>query len=131
MAGKSRHNVDDQLIEALARGECQSAAAKLAGCSATTVARRLADGSFRNRISEFRKQMLDSAAGKLGSTLAKAVECLGELLDSNVSPSIRLGAARAVAELTFKAREMLDHETRLAELEARMKSGEEERHHGH
>jgi hypothetical protein len=31
MAGKSRHNQDDIIIEALARGECHTAAVKLAG----------------------------------------------------------------------------------------------------
>ncbi len=130
MPGKSRHNRDDVIVEMIARGETQTAAAKLAGCSATTVARRLADESFRSRISSFRKEMLDSATGKLSSLLDKAVLTLGKLLDGDNPPGIRLSAAKAVAELTFKARDLLDLETRFAELEARIGSNEKEERHG-
>ena len=60
MAGKSRHNRDRIIVEALARGEGQTAAATLASCSVSTIRRRLDDAEFRERVERFRAEMLDS-----------------------------------------------------------------------
>ena len=122
MAGKSRHNQDDVIVQAIARGEPQTTAAKLAGCSATTVRRRLDEPEFRSRVEAFRRGMLDQASGRLSDIMSKAVQCLSELLDGSNPPGIRLGSARAVAELLFRSREILSIEERLAELESRMTS---------
>lgn len=119
MAGKSRHNADDLIIEALARGESQTATAKLAGCSATTIRRRLEEPEFRNQVERFRVTMLDCAAGRLGAILNRAVGALEGLLTSKTPPAVRLAAAKAVIELTFRTREVLSWEQRIADIEAR------------
>lgn len=86
MAAKSRHNRDQIIVEALARGEGQTAAATLAGCSVSTIRRRLEDAKFCEAIEKFRAEMLDSAAGKLGATITKAVSTLEGLLSSDTPP---------------------------------------------
>ena len=125
MTGKSRHNQDDLIVEALARGEGQTRTAALAGCSVSTVRRRLEDPDFRIQIDRFREAMLDDAAGKLGATVEKAVRTLESLLDDDSPPAVRLAAARSVVEFTFKSREVLSWEKRLSEIEASVRKGQE------
>ena len=122
MAGKSRHNRDRIIIEALARGEGQTSAATLAGCSVSTIRRRLDDAEFRARVEKFRAEMLDAAAGKLGSTVVKAVSTLESLLSSETPPAVRMASAKAIVEFALKTREILSWEKRLSDLEARTKS---------
>ena len=69
MAEKTRQKQDDVLITSLARGESQTHAARLAGCGARTVHRRLADPEFRSRIEAFRAEMLSQASGRLADML--------------------------------------------------------------
>ena len=75
--------------------------------------------------------MLDAAAGRLGATVEKAVRTLERLLADETPAATRLAAARSVIEFTFRSREILSWETRLAELEARTRAnhsqGEENR----
>lgn len=119
MAGKSRHNRDTVIVESLARGEGQAATAMLAGCSVSTIRRRLDDAAFRERVEKFRAEMLDSAAGKLGATVAKAVETLESLLSSGTPPAVRMAAARSLIEFSLRTREAVSWEKRLSDLEAR------------
>ena len=122
MAGKSRHNRDTVIVEALARGEGQTAAATLAGCSVSTIRRRLSEAAFRERVEKFRAEMLDSAAGKLGATVVKAVTTLESLLSSEIPPAVRMASAKALIEFSLRTREALSWEKRIAELEARTSS---------
>ncbi len=122
MAGKSRHNRDSVIVESLARGEGQAATATLAGCSVSTIRRRLDDAEFRERVEKFRAEMLDSAAGKLGATVAKAVETLESLLSSGTPPAVRMASAKALVEFALRTREAFSWEKRIADLEARANS---------
>ena len=122
MAGKSRHNRDRIIAEALARGEGQTATATLAGCSVSTIRRRLDDATFRERVERFRAEMLDAAAGKLGATVTKAVSTLESLLSSETPPAVRMASAKALVEFALRTREALSWEKRLAELESRANS---------
>lgn len=117
MAGKSRHNQDDVIVDALARGECQTTAAQRAGCSVTTIRRRLDDPQFRNRIERFRVEMLDAVAGKMGANVEQAVTTLTALMAEPMPPAVRLGAARAVCDFALRIRESLSWERRLTALE--------------
>ena len=122
MAGKSRHNQDSVIVESLARGESQAATATLAGCSVSTIRRRLDDADFRQRIERFRAETLDAAAGKLGATVIRAVETLESLLSSETPPAVRMASAKALVEFALRTREALSWEKRLADLEARANS---------
>ena len=120
MAGKSRHNRDDAIVEALARGECQTATARQVGCSVTTIRRRLDDPAFRNRVERFRAEMLDAVAGKLGANVEQAVTTLTSLMAEAMPPVVRLGAARAVCDFALRIRESVTWERRLTALEERL-----------
>jgi hypothetical protein len=117
MAEKTRQKQDDALVESLARGATQSHAARLAGCGARTVHRRLADPEFRSRIEAFRAEMLSQASGRLAEMLDASVSTLADLLKPDVSPTIRLAAARAAFEYCLRTREIVSLEARIAALE--------------
>lgn len=120
MAGKSRHNQDEIIVEVLARGECQTTAAQRAGCSVTTIRRRLDDPAFRQRVDRFRVEMLDAVAGKMGANVEKAVTTLTALMEDSMPPAVRLGAARAVCDFALRIRESVTWERRLTHLEERL-----------
>jgi len=124
MAGKSRHNQDEVIVETLARGECQTTAAQRAGCSVTTIRRRLDDPQFRERIERFRVEMLDAVAGKMGANVEQAVTTLTALMADAMPPAVRLGAARAVCDFALRIRESLSWTRRLTALEERLHDNE-------
>lgn len=114
------------MVETLARGEGQMATAKLAGCSVSTVRRRLEDPQFCRRVDRFRESMLERSAGRLNSLNEKAILTLERLLDAENPPAVQLSAARSIVEFTFRVREILSIEKRLAEVEAAMKAQQDE-----
>jgi len=123
MSAKTGRN-QQSAIEALARGETQSRAAKSAGVSARTIARWLDDHAFVAAVREARTAALDTALGRLHSLSLKAATTLGALLSPRSQPSIRLAAARAVLEASLRLRESLDFEARLADVEQKLQSAE-------
>jgi hypothetical protein len=116
MAGKSRHNRDQVIVEALARGETRTSAARLAGCGVRTVSRRLESEEFRERVFLWRSEMLQTSASRLGANLSDAIETLQDLLKPEMPPAIRLGAARSIAEFALKTREATILEGKINEL---------------
>ena len=117
MTAKTRQAQDDQLIELLAKGETLANASRLVGVSARTVRRRMDNPEFRRHVDEFRADMLTRAAGRLANVLDSAITTLADLLEPNVSPAIRLAAARAALEHCCRIRQSVELEQRLAELE--------------
>lgn len=89
---------DTRLIEALARGETSSQAAKYAGISQRTVFRRLRDHRFQKTVTEARDLILNESMGLLIQSVRGAVETLAILLSEKHPPTVRLGAARALLE---------------------------------
>jgi hypothetical protein len=69
-AGHGRRNVDHLLIPALVAGLTIPSAAERAGCSVTTVERRLRDPEFVVALTEARNDLVDRL---LGQTLHSAV----------------------------------------------------------
>ncbi|HEV2124253.1 MAG TPA: hypothetical protein VGW38_15960 [Chloroflexota bacterium] len=119
MAGRGRQNADLTLIVAIAAGATQEQAAKQAGVSPRTVARRLADPEFQRQVDETRAATLRQATDRLSAASLAAVATLLKLLNAD-SESARLGAARAILELGAKLRESQDLEQRIAALEQRI-----------
>lgn len=114
---KRQPDNDERLAALLARGVTRSKAAKACGISERTIRRRMAEPEFRARVATIRAQLLDSVAGRLASAGRKAVSTLSKLLDAD-SEGVRLQAASTILSVMFKAREAVDVETRLIELEA-------------
>jgi len=109
---------DGPLIAALAGGSTEQEAARVAGISVRTVQRRLADPTFARLVTEARAAMVSQSVGLLAKGAAAATTTLFALLQPAVSPSVRLGAARAILELGAKLREGAELEARIAALEA-------------
>src|SRR5262245_32764111 len=111
---------DEQLLIALAAGCSIRQAARKVKRGEATVARRLEDPVFRDRLDAIRRDMLDRAIGRLSATLAAAATTLRKLLQAK-SETVRLGAARAVLELHARVREAGEFEERLSAVEAMLK----------
>jgi hypothetical protein len=122
MAENGRGNRDAALLAALAAGSTVRQAAQQAGVSERTAHRRLADDTFRRRVTELRGEMVARALGKMADGMAEAADTLRQLLRAE-SETVRRGACRAALELTVKLRETVELEERLAAVESRL-SGE-------
>jgi hypothetical protein len=119
MAGFGMRKGDLALLVALAGGSTLREAAHAAGLGERTVARRLADPDFRRRVRDVQAEMVGRALAKLTDGMAAAADTLRQLLRAR-SESVRLGAARALLELTGKVREAAELEQRLRALEERL-----------
>jgi hypothetical protein len=117
VASNGRQN-DDLLAVALAVGKTLRDAATTAGVAERTAARRWADADFRRRVSQLRGDLIGQATGRMADGMADAAAQLRQLLTAK-SENVRLGAARALLELTVRLREGTEFEERLAALENR------------
>lgn len=108
MAGRGKKNVDDALLLALASGASIAKAAEKAGCSESTVRRRLADADFRAKVNDARNEMVRGAIGRLASLGIEAADELQRLIEDGKDDNVKLGAARAVLQHMLAGHE---HET--------------------
>lgn len=90
--------------------------AKRIGVSERTLYNWLSLPHFQARLQEERGRLRTEAFDKLKSTINKAVERLGELLDSD-SDSIKLRSAQAILDYNIKVVEIQEAEERIAKLE--------------
>jgi hypothetical protein len=126
MPRKSSLNVDEILIEQLARGASQTEAGKAAGVGRKAVYLRLQKPEFRQSIEAFRAELLDQTVGMLAGGIGRAVARLEHLMQKASPDAAQVQAARAIADLTIKFKE-LHLEAKLAEMEARLAAMEENR----
>ena len=129
MANRTRQNIDERLIECLARGENKRDAAKLSACSESTVRRRMNDPDFVKRLTEYRETTFQRASEKMANMVDVPLDTLLDLLKAKDKPNIRLNASRAILEMALRYRESISFESRLARLEelaaANIKGGEQ------
>jgi len=105
-------------------------AAKAAGVSETTLWRWLQRDDFRKRYREAQEKFFENALRSLLSATTDAISCLRQNLRCGNS-SAQVYAARTILRYTFKAREFLDLESRIALLEAALDAREEAERDGH
>lgn len=87
--------------------------------SKATIFRWLADEAFSAAYQTARGQLLESTLTALQSASVEAVNVLREVMtDASLNAFARVSAAKAVLEMGFKAREVLEVEARLSALEA-------------
>ena len=122
MPQKGRRTADDQLLLALACGATIEAAARQAGVSESTAHRRLAEPEFQRRLRRVRSDIVLRTTGALTAASTESVRTLLELQKSTAPPTVRLGAARAVLEISMKLREVVELEAQMAELEAKVQA---------
>jgi HEAT repeat protein len=120
VADSQRKKNEDRLLIALACGATVDTAAKQCEIAVRTIYRRLKDPEFQTRLQAIRAEMVQRAAGMLTAAASGAVRTLLSLQKESVAAAVRLGAARAILEIGIKLREMVDLETRLTALEARL-----------
>jgi hypothetical protein len=118
MAGNGRQNADEALALALASGKTARDAAAEIGIGERTVARRLADPMFRQRVHVLRGQMVTRALGRMADGMSEAADTLRGLLKAE-SEAVQLGAARSLLELGCKLREAVELEERVTALETK------------
>jgi hypothetical protein len=99
---------DAVLIAALARGASYTEAARVAGLSKPTVARRMAEPAFRANVIEAREETIERVRGMLVNGSVAALRSLLELANNAESESVRLAASSRVVELVLRRRPGFD-----------------------
>ena len=120
MTQQGRTHADDTLAFAIACGATVTQAAARDGVAERTAYRRLEKPAFRQRVSDLRRDMVERTAALLTAAAAEAVRTLLGLQKDGVKSNVRLGAARAVLDLGFKARELAELEHQLQDLERKV-----------
>lgn len=126
MPGGSRRNADEAFLTALACGATTEAAARSAGISIATAYRRLKDPAFRQRLHQIRADIVQRTAGALTAASTEAVKTLLELQKPTTPPTVRLGAARAIIEMSCKLREITELNERMQAIEEQVGMNEAE-----
>lgn len=117
MPQNGKQHANQMILLALACGATPETAARQAGVSERTVHRRLADPKFRKKLDQLRSDMMQRTASGLAAAGSESVRTLLDLQKSSVPHATRLGAAKAVLEMSMKLREMTDLKERIAALE--------------
>jgi len=111
----------ERALDALLRSPSIQAAAVAAGCGTSTLRRWLGTPVFDTAYQAARARLLETTLNQLQSVGAAAIEALHEILvDKTAPPASRVAASRHVLDLMLRARETLEIENRLQEIEARL-----------
>jgi hypothetical protein len=94
-------------------------AARAAGLSERTAARRAGDPAFRARVNALRGEVVSAAVGQLAALLVDATGALRRALTCG-SAAVEVRAALGIIDHLLKVREQTELEERLRTLEQRM-----------
>lgn len=113
---------DGVLVAALASGETQAEAARMAGMSERTVRRRLSQAAFADRVAAERRDVATRTAARITALASSdAVAVLHELMvNGEVPPSVRLRAALGALSVAPAWRDQGELEATVSALEARL-----------
>ena len=96
----SKKRIDDnEIIVAVLTSGSYAEAAKALGVSKQTISRRMKDEQLKNRVIEYRKNILDTVNMRLIDGASKAVDVLLQLLESE-SELTRYNSASRILGLT-------------------------------
>ena len=111
---------NEQIMAALIACGSVRAAAKIAGCSETTIRTRLNDSVFRDRYEQAKGAILTEACESLAARLSHAVDVLVEVLDNTENAAtVRVSAADSLLRHGLRYIEMGNILLRLDALEQR------------
>jgi hypothetical protein len=102
--GRSVGDLDEVFAIALAGGATYAEAGALANRSERTVRRRMEDEGFRERVWEARRERVDAVRARVTTAGLRAVDQLVDLAETSKSDSVRLGAARSLAQMAIDLR---------------------------
>jgi hypothetical protein len=120
MAQRGRRTADQKLILALVCGSTIESAARQAGLSENTVYRRLRDPAFKAQLRAAGQEVVQRTANMLTAASIESVKTLLRLQGDGVPYAVQLGAAKAIVELSAKARESADLSERVAAIESQL-----------
>ena len=106
--GNGRPDKDALIVAALAAGASYADAAKAAGVSKTTVARRMSDRDFRATVSEERERVIDRVRGVLTDGSLRAADALVGIASDGKTESARVAAASRVLDIALRRRPGVD-----------------------
>ena len=86
-------------MAALVSGLSYAEAGDIAGCSKSTVARRMRRPEFRGTVEEGRREFADMLSGRLLQAQPAAVTVLADLMATAISEADRIRAARALLQI--------------------------------
>ena len=118
-AGAKSDAVRERAILALLSEKTLGAAAARCGVNEKTLRRWLKnDEVFKADCAEARQATFEAGMGRIQVLTARAVDTFEDLLDATEYPSVRLGAARTVAELAIHQHDAETIMRKLDEIEA-------------
>ncbi len=108
----------DRAIIALLTQPSIAEAARACDLGESTLRRWLHQPDFAHAYSQARQQAFSVALGSLQNLSEQAVQTLQSLMqDPQISPSVRLSAARTILQMSFKAAQQCTLQARLDQLE--------------
>ncbi len=114
--GEKLTRKQEAAIAALVSCSTIGEAARTAGVGERTLWRWLQLPDFQTRYRAARRQVVETAIGRLQQATGAAVDTLQKLLKRS-PPSVRLGAAKAILDQSVRAIELLDLAARVEVLE--------------
>lgn len=114
--------LSERLIEVLLSTRTQREAAMRLGISTRSLQRWIRHSAFQREFTEAKQQMLRQGLARLRADSASAAATLSEIAgDGDAPPGVRAGAAGKILDLSLRAAEFEDFETRLERLEESLK----------
>jgi hypothetical protein len=114
--GSKRQQQEDAAIAALLVEPTIAQAATTAGIGESTLLRWMAEPEFKARYRATRRQVVESAIGRLQQAATEAVDTLARNLTCAI-PAVEVGAAKSILDQAIKAVELVDLAERVEALE--------------
>ena len=113
---------NEQIMAALIACGSVRAAAKIAGCSETTIRTRLNDSVFRDRYEQAKGAILTEACDAISARLTRAIDTLCEVLeDTENAATVRVSAADSLLRHGLRYVEVANILARLEAIEKAQK----------
>jgi hypothetical protein len=119
-----RERLEDRALAALLSQPTIAQAAAVAGISESTLARWLAEPSFRARYREARRLVVEQAISTLQQATSEAAEALQRNLTCGV-PAAEISAAKTILDQAFRGMEVIDLAAEVAELKRQLDGSSE------
>lgn len=121
--GEKRSRKEDLAILALLSEKTMKDAAEKVGISEATLWRWMQQEDFREKYQEAKLQAVSRVTARLRQSMTVSVDALIEMTENKKTPAMaRVTAARTLLEYGFKAHELEDLQSRLEQVEERLKS---------
>lgn len=113
----NRKNADELFAQEIASGKLVRDAAQAAGISLATASRRLADPTFKEKVAQIKRNVMERSTARLVARTTMATKRLAKLLKST-DEAIALRAVKITLELAVKLYQMEDLQKQIDELKA-------------